>query len=383
MIKRSAKLLIILSLVVAGFLLLPKLISYQTDQTKNKINTAQIQAEAKEQDIYSKNSPIIDAVSKVTPAVVNIDTKVYKKVNPFGEDYNNVFKHFFGDRYKNFEDQEQVVSGLGSGVIISSDGYILTNEHVIQGAKEITVSLSDKRSFRADIAGSDSLLDLAILKIKAKDLPYAELGDSDALKVGEWVIAIGNPYGIGKTVTVGVLSAKGKEISDESKYYENLLQTDAAINRGNSGGPLVDIEGKVIGINTAIIPFAQGVGFAIPSNIIKNVKQQLIDEHKIRRSYLGITMQTVDREIANYFRLQEPEGILVVQVIQGGSAEGILQRGDIILEINGQRVNDIRKLRSIIQSNKPGTSVSILLIRQGKIINRKIVLKEMPVNYNN
>lgn len=331
-------------------------------------------------EVMIKNSPIVQVVKKVGPAVIYIETEASVAVQPFGDD--EFFRRFFGEDFP-FErtpKRERVISGRGSGVIISPDGLVLTNEHVVHQAKEVTVNLINKRKFKAKIIGSDLILDIAILKIDGKNLPYAQLGDSDTAQVGEWVIAIGSPYGYQNTVTVGVLSAKGRTISDESKEYENLLQTDAAINRGNSGGPLIDIEGKIIGINTAIFPFAQGIGFAIPINTVKSIKDQLITGHKIIRAYLGIYMQLMTDKYAKYLKMPKAEGVLIWAVAKGSPAESAgLQRGDVILEINNKKVKDPEQIRKIIRSHKPGDKITLVIWHNAALKTIKVKLAEMPM----
>ncbi|MBI2252649.1 MAG: trypsin-like peptidase domain-containing protein [Armatimonadetes bacterium] len=362
--------------------------SYLTHQFlnwKSPVIKAQANIPGKTILMFDKNNPIVEVVKKIGPAVVNIDTKHYVKIKPFSNEFDEFFKNFFGESspFENAEPSRIVPqTGLGSGVIISGDGLVLTNEHVIHQANEINVTLSDKRKFKGKVIGADNTLDLAIVKIEAKNLPYAQLGDSDKLQVGEWVIAIGNPYGYDHTVTVGVLSGKGREISDETKNYENLLQTDAAINRGNSGGPLINVEGKVIGINTAIIPFAQGIGFAIPVNTAKLIKEELIAHHKIIRPYLGIGMQEMSEDIAKYLKMPKIEGILITSVLEGAPAEKSgLQRGDVILEIEHKKVNNPQELRKIIQEYKPNDKITLVVWKDGALKYFRVVLEEKPSNF--
>ncbi|MBI2265833.1 MAG: trypsin-like peptidase domain-containing protein [Armatimonadetes bacterium] len=230
------------------------------------------------------DQPIIRAAQLVAPSVVNIDTLRFARPPQGSED--ELFERFFGGVPFSSPPQK----GQGSGVIITKDGIVLTNQHVIEGAHQISVTLPDKRVLKGQIIGADKLSDLAIVRVQASNLPAAPLGNSDELKVGEWVIAIGNPYGYDHTVTVGVVSATGRRIVEEDRDYRNLIQTDAAINPGNSGGPLVNLQGQVVGINTAIIPFAQGIGFTIPVNIARNIINQLTSTGKVSRPYLGIKM---------------------------------------------------------------------------------------------
>ncbi|MFH1453637.1 MAG: trypsin-like peptidase domain-containing protein [Armatimonadota bacterium] len=330
--------------------------------------------------IYSTDNPIVEVVKRVGPAVVNIDTEVKVAVQPYGG-FEEFFR-FFGDGspYNNTP-REQIRTGQGSGVVITQDGYILTNQHVVQKAQKINVTVQNGKKYEAKLIGSDVLLDLAILKIEDKNLPFAELGDSDTAQVGEWVIAIGSPYGYENTVTVGVLSAKGRAISAEYEGYTNLLQTDAAINRGNSGGPLIDINGRVIGINTAIIPYAQGIGFAIPINMVKKVKDDLIHNKKISRPYIGIYMETMNDQYAEYLKMPRTEGILIRDVLNSApAAKAGLKRGDVILEIDGVKIETPAQLKEKIRGHKVGDTVSLKLWSDGKSKTIKIKLAEMPTN---
>lgn len=325
-------------------------------------------------EIIVNGKSVVEVSKKIGPAVVNIDTKHLVKVqddffsNPFGEE-------------SPFEAPPRYIpeQGIGSGVIIRKDGYILTNEHVIHDAQEIKVTLTDKRQFKGKIIGADKSSDIAIVKINADNLPAAELGDSDGMEVGEFVIAIGNPYGYEHTVTFGILSGKERGLSDQSRLYDNLLQTDAAINPGNSGGPLVDMDGKVIGINTAIIPFAQGIGFAIPINTAKNIMDQLITKGKVVRPYIGIHMQDMTPEIAKYLKYSGTTGVLVTGVVPGSPAEKAgLQRGDTILEVNHAKLSSAQELKKIVRSKKVGDQLTLLIWRDGSLTTVELKTAEMP-----
>lgn len=341
-------------------------------------------AESKNQQVntnfYGKNSPIVEVVKKVGPAVVNIKTETRVKIQPFGREFDDFFK-FFGEEspFQNAP-REQLQTGQGSGVIISKDGYVLTNEHVVHKAEKIKITMSNNKEYAAKKVGGDPMLDLAILKIDdSNNLPFAKLGDSDAAQVGEWVIAIGTPYGYENTVTVGVLSAKGRRISGEVEGYSNLLQTDAAINRGNSGGPLIDITGKVIGINTAIIPFAQGIGFAIPINTVKKVQDDLMHNRKISRPYIGIYMSQMNDEYAKYLKMPKTEGIFIEGTIKNSPGEKAgVKRGDVILEINGKKIESPEKLKEQIKSYKVGDKVTLKLWSDEKFKTITVKLEEMP-----
>lgn len=317
-------------------------------------------------------------VEAVKPAVVNISTvKTVRLRDPFFDD--PFFRRFFGEP---FMPRERKQSGLGSGVIVDPSGYILTNNHVIRGADEIKVTLLDKREFKGKVIGTDPKTDLAVVKIEAKDLPYIELGDSDKLKVGELVIAIGNPYGLNQTVTMGIVSATGRAnvgIAD----YEDFIQTDAAINPGNSGGALVNVRGELIGINTAIFSTTggyQGIGFAIPSNMAKAVMQQLIKHKKVVRGWLGVTVQALSAEIKKHFGLKEDRGVLINQVFENSPAEKAgLKEEDIILQYNGKDITDPTQLRNLVAGTLPGKEVELKIFRDGKILSIKVTIEELPM----
>jgi len=319
-------------------------------------------------------------VSKVAPAVVNISTvrvvrgpgPVFKYFfGPFeeGDPFKEFFERFFGD----IPQREFRQKSLGSGFIISKDGYILTNNHVVEKATEIRVRLLNKEQFEAKVIGRDPKTDIALIKIKANhSLSAATLGDSDALRVGDWVIAIGNPFGLGHTVTVGIISAKERIIG--AGPYDNFLQTDAAINPGNSGGPLVNLEGKVVGINTAIVAQAQGIGFAIPINMAKYILSQLKERGKVMRGWLGVMIQEVTPEIAHALGLKEVKGALVADVTPGSPADKAdIRRGDVIIEYNGKKIEEMNELPRLVANTPVGKSVPIKIWRNGKI--RQLTVK--------
>lgn len=312
---------------------------------------------------------IRDIVAKTGPAVVKIETQVrvtdMQRLNPFFND--PFFREFFGDQQL-APRQQSIQKGMGSGFIISKDGYILTNEHVIDGADKITVTVNGYPTpFTAELAGSDYDKDLAVLKIKAdKELPTLPLGKSENILVGDWVIAIGNPYGLDHTVTVGVISAKGRPVNIEDRRYENLLQTDASINPGNSGGPLLNLNGEVVGINTAVNAQAQGIGFAIPTSTVQAILQDLLKNGKVTRPWLGVYLQPVTKELAEYFGFNKAEGVIVASVAPGGPAEKAgLQRGDIILEFNKKPVKTQDELVELVQKTKVGDKVVLVVFRDG------------------
>ena len=309
---------------------------------------------------------IPDIVAKAGPAVVRIDTTAESPAssNPFFND--PFFRQFFGGQFS-IPSRPQVTRGLGSGFIVSPDGYILTNEHVIDGADNIRVTVAGyDNPYPATVVGSDKDLDLAVLKINASGLPTLSLGNSDAIRVGDWAIAIGNPYGLDHTVTVGVISAKGRPIQIEDRQYKNLLQTDASINPGNSGGPLLNLKGEVIGINTAVNAQAQGIGFAIPSSTVQSVFNDLISKGRVDHPYLGVYMQSVTQEAANYLGLSSQNGALVAGVVQGGPADKAgVQKGDVIVGYNGVAINSPNDLSDQVQNTPIGSQVELKIIRNG------------------
>ncbi|WP_258360078.1 trypsin-like peptidase domain-containing protein [Moorella sulfitireducens] len=322
---------------------------------------------------------IADIVEKAGPAVVRIDTITQTRVvSPFNDPF---FRQFFGDQF-DLGPQEQ--RGLGSGFIISQDGYILTNQHVIDGAKQVKVTVVGyDKPFNARVVGADATLDLAVLKIDAgKPLPYLTLGDASKVRVGEWAIAIGNPDGLDHTVTVGVISAKGRPIDVEDRHYENLLQTDASINPGNSGGPLLNLKGEVIGINTAVNASAQGIGFAIPSSTVLPVLNDLMTKGKIARPWLGVALASVTPDVAEMLGLESPEGALVGEIVAGSpAARSGIQKYDVILQIDGQNIKDASDLINKIQAMKIGQQVKLHIYRRGQLLDINVVLGEKPAQY--
>lgn len=271
--------------------------------------------------------------------------------------------------------------GLGSGVIVSSDGYILTNNHVVSGADVIKISLNDGRELTAKVVGSDPKSDLAVVKVDAKDLPAITFTDSDKIEVGDRVLAIGNPFGIGQTVTSGMVSALGRSMG-MGLEYEDFIQTDAAINPGNSGGALIDVKGRLVGINTAIYSRSggfQGIGFAIPSNMARSVMEQLVSNGKVVRGYLGISMQPINDELAEQFSLKNKEGVLVAEIVQGSpAAKSGLEAGDVITKFQGKEVKDARTFRFAVANLAPGTEVNLDVLRHGKTEKIKIKVGEQP-----
>jgi S1-C subfamily serine protease len=270
---------------------------------------------------------------------------------------------------------------MGSGVIINSKGYMVTNHHVIAGSDRIDVTLVDGRKLSGRLVGADASSDIAIVKVDEEGLPAAELGESDRLRVGQFVIAIGNPFGLvgGPSVTTGVVSALNRNIQVENQVYESLIQTDAAINPGNSGGPLVDSGGRVIGISTAMVPFAQGIGFAIPINSVKKIVEELISYGRVIRPWLGVIGMSVTDEIASYYELPVKTGIIVARVIYGSPAHGVgISEGDIIVKIDGASIKTIQDLQKSIQKKKVGDKAELELIRGHQRGVMEVTLAEVP-----
>jgi len=317
-------------------------------------------------------SAFVRVAERVRPAVVHIGTVHVAKPRrppvvpgPFSEDplLKDFFDQFFGPRGPGRR-EEFHQSGLGSGVIIDKRGYVLTNHHVVRGADGVTVRLSSKQEYRGRIVGVDVKTDLAVIRFEPDvDLAVAALGDSDALRVGEWAIAIGNPFGLDQTVTVGVVSATGRGDVGIATY-ENFIQTDASINPGNSGGPLVNLRGEIIGINTAIVATGQGIGFAIPANMVKRVTGQLIDRGKVTRGWIGIAMEPLTSELVHSFGLRDARGAVVARVYPGGPAAAAgLQKNDVVVSFAGTTVDDYRQLQRLSADAEVGKTVKLEIIR--------------------
>jgi serine protease Do len=317
---------------------------------------------------------------KVNPSVVFIQVEktitTGQGISPFGLNdpfdlfNDDFFRRFFGHRFPNRGPRKYRQMGLGSGFIISKDGYILTNNHVVGDADKITVRLNDRREFKAKTIGTDPNSDVALIKIDgAEDLPVLPLGDSDALEVGEWVMAIGNPFGLSHTLTVGVVSAKGRN-SVGINDYEDFIQTDAAINPGNSGGPLINMKGEVVGINTAIYSKSggyMGIGFAIPINMVKAIKKQLIKTGQVTRGYLGVTIQDLTKDLRESFGINEKQGVLIADVSEDSPAERAgIKRGDLVIGFNGKKVKDVGQFRNMVALTPPKTEAKMVVIRNGK-----------------
>lgn len=322
-----------------------------------------------------------DIVSRVSPAVITIHSQMRVRAPqqyPFMDD--PMFRQFFGDRLPQ-QVPEQRRSGLGSGVIISTDGYILTNHHVIDGAEQIKVDLNDNRTLDARVIGSDPLSDLAVLKIDASNLPVLALGDSDKVRVGDVVLAIGNPLGIGQTVTMGIISAKGRQTGLSSGNFEDFLQTDAPINQGNSGGALVNTNSELVGINSQILSPSGGsigIGFAIPSNMARTVTDTLVKTGKVRRGQLGIAAVKLNSAAAKELGITETKGVGVAQVQPGSAAERAgLRKGDVITSFNGTEITEPNVFRNLVAGTAPGSVVTLNVLRDGRPLEVRATLGEL------
>jgi serine protease Do len=331
-------------------------------------------AEAKTADVVMVPESFSALAEMVSPAVVNVRTE--KTVqgagkslrqfhqNPFGNDdrFNDFFEKFFGEQMP----KDHKERSLGSGFIIDKDGFIVTNNHVIENADKIKVKMKDGKEYNADIIGRDPSTDLALIKIPSgNNLPVIAFGDSNDLKVGQWVVAIGSPFGLEQTVTAGILSAKGRVIG--SGPYDNFLQTDASINPGNSGGPLIDMQGKVIGINTAIIASGQGIGFAIPINLAGGIIEQLKNKGEVTRGWLGVVISDINDDVAEYHGVKDKKGAMVMDVVKGDPADMAgIQPNDIIVEVNDHKVETSRDLTNLVAGIPVGDKVKIEVLRNGK-----------------
>jgi Do/DeqQ family serine protease len=322
---------------------------------------------------------IINARQKAAPSVVYIDTVAVVTATP---DIPEEFRDFFPPGI--FGGGQQQVRGAGSGFIIRSDGYILTNEHVVRNAQNLKVTLQGGKKFDGRVIGTDPQTDLAIVKINAKNLPTADLGDSDSLVPGQWAVAIGNPYGFHDTVTAGIISALGRSIDDpNNRGY--LIQTDAAINPGNSGGPLVDLSGKVIGINEAIIANAQGLGFAIPVNLAKKISKELIDKGKVQRPeapWLGVALTALNDRLANYYGLTNQEGAIIQVYSNSPASKAGLQDGDIIKEVNHIKIKGPQDVVKEVSKAKVGQQIEMLIYREGTMRVYKVKLEAKPQQFD-
>ena len=328
-----------------------------------------------------------DVVARVTPAVVTVRASRRTREPqqfPFMDD--PLFREFFGERSRPQPQrpEERVERGLGSGVIVTSDGHILTNHHVVDGAQDIRVELSDGRSLPARVVGSDQPSDLAVLRVEATGLPVLPLADSDRARVGDVVLAVGNPLGVGQTVTAGIISAKGRSTGLSDGSFEDFIQTDAPINRGNSGGPLVNTAGELVGINSQILSptgGSIGIGFAIPANMAKNVMGQLVSAGRVRRGMIGVSIQPVTSDLASSLGLAQVRGAIVTSVQPGGpAARAGVRRGDVITAVNGAPVGDDNSLRNMVASTSPGAEVTLTVSRDAREQQLRLTLAELPAD---
>ena len=341
-------------------------------------------AEANEGPSKNSYAPV---VKNVLPSVVNISSSKVVKAGPeMGGQMDPLFRQFFGDEGGPFNGipKDRREKSLGSGVIVSPEGYILTNNHVIDGASDIRVTLSDKREFKARLIGTDAKTDIAVLKIDASDLPSIVIGDSSKVQIGDYALAVGDPFGVGQTVTMGIVSATHRRTNLGIEDYEDFIQTDAPINPGNSGGALVNDRGELVGINTAIIAHGsegnQGIGFAVPVNLARTVMDEILKNGKVTRAYLGIIPQDVTPAIAKAFGVKEPLGALVSDVSPNSPAQKSgLERGDIIVELDGKPVADSNQLRMTVSMMHPDTNVRLKVLRNGTERDMSVNLAELPV----
>jgi len=345
------------------------------------ISFSAVQTEAKPKDVMMVPASFSGLAGSVSPAVVNIRTEKTTKTGgfrhfsrrPFGRK-NDPFEDFFDRFFGNEMPREHKERSLGSGFLVDKDGYIVTNNHVVENADEIKVRLKNGTDFNARIIGRDPKTDLALIKIEHdQNLPFLSIGDSEKLKVGQWVVAIGSPFGLEQTVTAGIVSAKGRVIG--SGPYDDFIQTDASINPGNSGGPLLNMDGEVVGINTAIISGGQGIGFAIPANLAKGIISQLKKTGEVTRGFLGVSIQNISEELAEYYGIKGGKGVIVAEVVPGAPADKAgLKVKDIILEVNGEKIEDNRRLSAMVAEIEVGKVVEIKVLRNGdtKTVNVEI-----------
>jgi serine protease Do len=374
--SRKSFMMFLLAFLVAFFIV--SVVEILRSSFAPKVAEMQVASAVAPADVARAPLSFADLAEKLKPAVVNISTTktVHQQGgnlfrSPFGQG-GDPFDRFFGgddffDRFfGDVPQREFKQKSLGSGFIISHDGYIFTNNHVVEQADKILVKLSDGKEYDAKIIGKDAKTDIALIKIKPnKSLPLVEIGDSDKLRVGEWVIAIGNPFGLEQTVTAGIVSAKGRVIG--AGPYDNFIQTDASINPGNSGGPLFGMDGKVVGINTAIIAQGQGIGFAIPINMANRMLPELKTKGEVTRGWLGVSIQDVTDEIAKTMKLKTQDGALIAEVFEGDPADKAgLKAGDIIIEVNGKRIKDSHELLMIVAEMRVGEKVEIKALHEGQ-----------------
>jgi len=371
---------VLLSTTISFFIIPPNLPSSATPTQKYECPEADIQSGA-QKSFFSQSDLIADIVEEISPSVVHITTKIEHSITNdprqfFFED--EFFKHFFGFQPQDFDFPRPPLnrksSGTGSGTVISFDGYILTNYHVVQNASEIIVKTKDDKEYTAKLIGKDKYSDLAVIKINEKDLKPAKMSDSSKIRPGQWAIAVGSPHGLDHTVTLGIISAVSRDIPQLSNV--SFMQTDAAINPGNSGGPLLNIKGEVVGINTAIMGTAQNIGFAIPVNTAKKIVNQLKSGETIGHPWLGIAMSPITDELARALGVPEKtQGVVISRVMPGSPADvNGIEAGDILQRIDGKKYSDPKVIQEVIKDKKVGETVNIQILREEKMIGKEIKL---------
>jgi serine protease Do len=374
---KATMMAVAVSFFMVGLLMASAMQWTPTSVAQNPQSSANLTSESKA--LPGSFAPLAERLS---PTVVNVQVT---KVAPVGDfsampdlegPYGEFFNRFFRERMPRPERHR--MQGNGSGVIISQDGYILTNNHVVEGAQEVNVTMADKQTYKAQVVGRDPKTDLAVVKIDAKTaLPVAALGNSTDIKVGDWVVAIGNPFGLGHTVTAGIVSAKGRVIG--AGPYDDFIQTDAPINPGNSGGPLFNIQGEMVGVNTAIVAAGQGIGFAIPIDLTKPLIPQLVKSGGVTRGYIGVGIQSITPDLAKAMKLDKDQGALVSELVEGGPAAlAGIQRGDVIVAFNGEPVQDSHALPALVAKTPIGEKVTVTLQRQGKTQEVPVTVGELP-----
>lgn len=372
----------ILSYILVGAAVAVAVVTFAPDLLQQRRPVVELRRAPEPSGAIPQNGPVsyAAAVAKAAPAVVNIFTSKHVASRPSPLLNDPLFRRFFGDSFPGLE-RDRVETSLGSGVIVSPQGYVLTNNHVIDGADQIRVALADGRFADAQLVGADPDTDLAVLKVALQDLPVIGLGNSDALRVGDVVLAIGNPFGVGQTVTQGIVSATGRTRLGLSTF-EDFIQTDAAINPGNSGGALVTAHGDLVGINTAIFSRSggsMGIGFAIPTQLAEQALSSIIEHGRVIRGWLGIEAQALTPQLAESFGLSSTDGVLIAGVLRGGPADRAgLQPADIVLKLDDQPVRDSQALLRLITAHKPGETLKIEGYRNGRIFRTEAIVAERP-----
>ena len=364
-----------------SFLLLAGLVFHSAIESTSASTSSAGEIESSLTTATERPESFADLAERLAPTVVNIKATKIEKAGSF---QMPAFPEGpFGDFFERFSRQmpypeQRPIQGAGSGVIFSQDGYILTNNHVVEGAQGLTVTMNDQQEYKAEIVGRDPKTDLAVLKIDAgKDLPSAHMGDSEELRVGDWVLAIGNPFGLNHTVTSGIVSAKGRIIG--AGPYDDFIQTDASINPGNSGGPLFDMNGRIMGINTAIIAQGQGIGFAIPVNTAKPLIPQLVEKGEVSRGYLGVQIQSMTPELSKALRIEGQKGALVSEVVPDApAAKAGIERGDLIVSYDNKNVEDSHDLSRIVAATEQGKKVKVAVLRNGKKKDIHLKIGKLP-----